>query len=422
MVSRPGAVANTVDLVPDSDETRPHLDPIEARILGSLLEKQRTVPASYPLTMNALRAACNQTSSRDPVSDYDENSLHAAVSGLRDRELIRTVWTGSGARTVKFHQRLQERLELPAELEEAGIALLTVLLLRGPQAPGELRTRTERLHQFADRTEVEQLLRRLAELPSPLVVELERRAGQQDRRWASLLGAPPPPPTATTATNLEVVLAEGAEARDAAVVAAYDAGAAGMPEDLDLAGMPLDQWLLGRIADLGGPVIDVGCGSGRVAAELAAAGADVSGLDLSPGMIDRARADHPELHFEVGDLRQLLRPRTASGWAAITGWYALVHLAPSELPAAITALARVLDPGGTLALAVYLGDQVRPVTDLSGVPVELGEVLHRREDVLQAVDRAGLVDVEWYQRGPYPGEDPVERLYVLARKPGPDRA
>lgn len=408
----------------DSDDTRPQLEPIEARVLGSLLEKQRTVPASYPLTMNSLRTACNQTSSRDPVTDYDENTLHAAVTALRDRELIRTVWTGSGARTVKFHQRLQERLELPEDLAEPGIALLTVLLLRGPQAPGELKTRTERLHAFADRSEVEHALHRLAELPQPLVVELERRPGQQDRRWAELLTPlpqPPGPSAAAPAADLEEVLADGSTARDAAVVTAYDACADGYAQQRrdDLAGKPFDRWLLGRLAgeSTGRPVADVGCGPGHVTAELAAAGVEVTGFDLSPAMIARARADHPELDFEVADLTRLLRPRAAAGWAGILAWHSLAHLAPSELPGAIAALARVLDPGGVLVLAAQVGGRLRHVEELFGAPVALDFVLHPPESVLAAVSAAGLTDLEWYRRSPYPHEPDTERLYVWARRP-----
>ena len=131
------------------------LDPVEQRILGSLLEKQVTVPASYPLTLSSLRSACNQTSSRDPVMDLDEQTVEATARGLKDRGLLRIVWSDSGRRTLKYHQTLAETLEL-ADDERA---LITVLLLRGPQAPGELRTRTERLHPFADRAQVEDLLR-----------------------------------------------------------------------------------------------------------------------------------------------------------------------------------------------------------------------------------------------------------------------
>src|ERR1700750_1063201 len=106
---------------------------VEQRILGSLLEKQVTVPASYPLTLNSLRTACNQTSSREPVVEYDEQTIEQTARRLKDRGLLRSVWAATARRTLKYHQTLDEVLELSAEER----ALITVLLLRGPQAPGE---------------------------------------------------------------------------------------------------------------------------------------------------------------------------------------------------------------------------------------------------------------------------------------------
>ena len=123
------------------------LSAMEQRVLGSLLEKQRTVPASYPMTVNSVRLACNQTSSRDPVVSYDEPEIEQCLRDLRHRDLIRVVHADRGQRTLKFHQLLDERLTLAADER----AVLTVLLLRGPQTPGELKSRTDRLHRFADR-------------------------------------------------------------------------------------------------------------------------------------------------------------------------------------------------------------------------------------------------------------------------------
>ncbi len=165
----------------------PVLDATDQRILGSLLEKQTTVPATYPLSANALVSACNQTSSRDPVTDLDRQVVERTAKSLKDRGLLRIVWSDTGRRTLKYHQILDEHLGLEADER----ALLTVLLLRGAQAPGELRTRTERLHGFADRGEVEECLSRMASRPQPLVRELERRSGQQDPRWTHLLDAAP---------------------------------------------------------------------------------------------------------------------------------------------------------------------------------------------------------------------------------------
>ncbi|WP_242497493.1 DUF480 domain-containing protein [Nocardioides oleivorans] len=167
----------------------PVLDATEQRILGSLLEKQTTVPATYPLSANALVSACNQSSSRDPVTDLDQQVVERTAKSLKDRGLLRIVWSDTGRRTLKYHQILDEALTLEADER----ALLTVLLLRGAQAPGELRTRTQRLHEFTDRGQVEECLRRMASRPQPLVSELERRPGQQDARWIHLLGAAPEP-------------------------------------------------------------------------------------------------------------------------------------------------------------------------------------------------------------------------------------
>jgi uncharacterized protein YceH (UPF0502 family)/ubiquinone/menaquinone biosynthesis C-methylase UbiE len=393
-------------------ETRPQLSAVEQRVLGALVEKQRTVPASYPLTVNALRTACNQTSNRDPITDYDDALLQATLKELRDRELVRPVWSGTGSRVMKFHQRLEEHLGVG----EPELALLTVLLLRGPQTSGELRTRSARLHPFADRAEVEVVLRELAALPEPLAIELERG------RWAHLLGplpesAPPPP-----SVDRDAVLADGADARDARVRAGYDAAAAGYARELsaELERKPFDRWLLDRIAAEadGGPVADVGTGPGQVAARLAASGAQVLGVDLSPAMIDQARELFPDVEFEVGDLADLLRPRAAAGWSAITAWYSLVHLAGSELPGVIAGLARVLVPGGWLALALHVGEEVRHVEELFGAPVDLEFVLHDASEVVEAVTAAGLVDVEWYLRSPLPDvEVATDRLYVVARRP-----
>ncbi|MDO5499942.1 MAG: DUF480 domain-containing protein, partial [Propionibacteriaceae bacterium] len=319
----------------------PELSPIDQRILGALLEKQRTVPASYPLSLNALRTACNQTSSRDPVSDYGDQELEQQLRDLKHRELVKVVWAGKGSRTLKYHQLLTDRLGLADD--EA--ALITVLLLRGGQAPGELKTRTDRLHQFADREEVEGCLARLADRATPLVRQLERKAGQHDHRWIHLLGpvqGESEPVTPAPAVDRETVLADGGAARNVAVTAAYDAAAAayaGGPGHADPEHRAFDRWLLGRVAALAnGPIADVGCGFGETTRWLADAGADVTGFDLSPGMVAAAQAAHPELTFATGDLTKLLRPPTASAWGAITAWNALVHLAESELPGAIGAL------------------------------------------------------------------------------------
>ena len=396
----------------------PVLDPEDQRILGSLLEKQTTVPASYPLSANALRTACNQTSNRDPVVDYDQQRVERVARSLKERGLVRIVWSDTGRRTLKYHQVLDERLGLAPDVR----ALLTVLLLRGAQSPGELRSRTERLHGFADRGEVEACLHRMAGEPQPLVQELPRRPGQQDHRWVHLLG-PVPAPAATddaAAFDRESVIAGGVERRDAQVRSSYDVVATAYADHLagELRGQPFETWLLDRVVDhaAGEPVIEVGSGPGHVTAYLADGGADVTGIDVSSAMVDEARRRFPHQDFAVGDLRRLSRPAASSGWAAVVAWYSLIHLAASELPGAVAALARPLVPGGWLVLALQAGSEVRHLDEWFGQPVDLDVVLHEPGFVAGVVEAAGLSDLEWYLRGPVTARgESTSRLFVVAR-------
>lgn len=403
----------------------PVLNAEEQRVLGALLEKEWTVPASYPLSLSGLRGACNQTSSREPVVDYDDSTIEAIIKRLRARELIRVVWADRGPRTLKYHQVLAELLDLPDDER----ALITVLLLRGPQAPGALKTRAERLHGFADRHEVEACLARLAARPEPLVRELPRQPGQQDLRWVHELGpvdtgAPGAAPG--TAVDREGVLADGVEARDGRIRATYDTVATSYADQLvdELEDQPFERWLLDRVAAHadgadGGPVVEVGCGPGHVTAYLAAAGADASGIDLSPTMVAEARARFPDGSYDVGDLRRLMRPATSGGWAAVLGWYSLIHLAESELPDALASLVRPLAPGGWLVLALHAGDRIERFDEWFGHEVSIDVVLQDRVAVVGVVEAAGLVDVEWYLHGPHRVRDEAtQRLYVIGRKPG----
>jgi uncharacterized protein YceH (UPF0502 family) len=160
------------------------LDPVELRVLGCLIEKQRTTPEQYPLTLNALRLACNQATNRDPVLELDESQVRAAAQSLGTRGYARLA-TGPGSRTAKYRQLFGEALDLlPSQ-----ISILGVLMLRGPQTVAELKTRTERLHHFADAAEVEATLRRLDE--SELVHLLPKRPGQREERWTHLLAESP---------------------------------------------------------------------------------------------------------------------------------------------------------------------------------------------------------------------------------------
>ncbi|MBI3147021.1 MAG: YceH family protein [Betaproteobacteria bacterium] len=165
----------------------PELTLNEGRVLGVLIEKQRSVPDTYPLSLNALVAGCNQKTSRDPVLDLSEPEVLAALDGLKAQALI---IESSGGRVTRYAHNAERVLQLPSQ----AIALLTVLLLRGPQTAGELRNNCERLHRFADISAVEAFLEELAARPSgALVVELPRSAGTRETRWAQLLtGAPAP--------------------------------------------------------------------------------------------------------------------------------------------------------------------------------------------------------------------------------------
>jgi uncharacterized protein YceH (UPF0502 family) len=156
----------------------------EIRVLASLLEKQRTTPDAYPLTLNALRAACNQSTNRDPVVQYSEAEVRDAVQRLERRGLLRFA-SGAGSRAAKFRHLLAERLPMD-DLEQA---VMCVLMLRGAQTPGELKQRGERIHAFADLAEVEQTLLRLIE--RDLVRSVPRRPGQKEERYVHLLGAAP---------------------------------------------------------------------------------------------------------------------------------------------------------------------------------------------------------------------------------------
>ena len=178
-------------------------DAVEIRVLGCLIEKQRTTPDVYPLTLNALRLACNQSSNRDPVVDYDENTIRAAIDRLVQRKWA-TLASWSNRRSMKYRHTLDGALGL----DDAEIAVLDVLMLRGAQTPGELKTRTERLHRFAGMDELGETLERLIE--RQLVARLERRPGQREERYRHLVGGdespdaePEPTPQPTAAEGLE---------------------------------------------------------------------------------------------------------------------------------------------------------------------------------------------------------------------------
>jgi uncharacterized protein len=173
--------AKFAPLVQPSRRVSHDLSDPEVRVLGCLLEKQRMTPDAYPLTLNALRAACNQSTNRDPVVRYDESVLRDALARLGHRRWTRLA-SYHGSRASKYRHLLDEALGIRPDEQ----AVLAVLMLRGPQTPGELRQRTERIHHFASQEELDAAVEALAD--RDLAVRLERRPGQKEARYAHLLG------------------------------------------------------------------------------------------------------------------------------------------------------------------------------------------------------------------------------------------
>lgn len=158
------------------------LDDVEARVLGSLVEKAVTTPEAYPLSYNSLLLACNQKTSREPVMNLDESTAGPALHTLTQKELVERVHE-TGSRVPKFRHRVDKLL---ASEDPRVTAVICVLLLRGPQTPGELKTRTERLCKFESTAEVDTLLSELANRPEPIVAKLPRQPGQKEARWRQL--------------------------------------------------------------------------------------------------------------------------------------------------------------------------------------------------------------------------------------------
>lgn len=161
-----------------------HLTPLEVRVLGVLVEKQATVPDTYPLSLNALVNGCNQKTAREPVIEATDAEVLTALDGLKSLSLV---FETSGSRVVKYEHNAPRALQLPG----AAVALLTTLMLRGPQTSAELRAASERLHRFADISSVEAFLDEMAAKEPPRVVKLARAPGEREARWAHLLCGEP---------------------------------------------------------------------------------------------------------------------------------------------------------------------------------------------------------------------------------------
>ena len=217
----------------------PTLSLLETRVLGVLVEKQHTVPDAYPLTLNALVSGCNQKTSRAPVIEAGDAEVQAAIDSLKGMSLV---IESSGGRVARYEHNLGRVLQVPAQ----ATALLTVLMLRGPQTAGELRIACDRLHRFADISAVEAFLSELAtRAAGPLVVELPGLPGARENRWAHLLsGAPAAEAASATGGNDDVSLSE---------VAALKANVARLEAEVAML-----KKLVGRIcADLGIPALPV---------------------------------------------------------------------------------------------------------------------------------------------------------------------
>lgn len=211
-------------------------------MLGCLLEKAAITPESYPLTMNALRLACNQTSSRDPVVDYDEVTIEGALAGLREKGMVRLVHSSSN-RAPKYRHVLEERFGL----DDQEKAVMALLLLRGPQTLGELRLRTERLTRFGGLDEVADVLRRLGDREGGLVELQERMLGQKEPRFRHLLGDP----EASTAGDTGDRLTAGEASRAGGGGAGAAPGLAGQLDALAAEVRALREMLERMAADLG---------------------------------------------------------------------------------------------------------------------------------------------------------------------------
>jgi len=170
----------------DTPQALPILDAIELRVLGSLIEKSRTTPDYYPMTVNAITLACNQKTSRKPVVSYDDETVMEALNTLKRRGLVSTA-TGGSSRAIKYKHNLAIVYPLiPSEL-----AIMCLLMLRGPQTPGEINTNAGRLYEFESIEEVQEMLEKLAGGETPFVLQLPKRPGQKEARYAHLLAGEP---------------------------------------------------------------------------------------------------------------------------------------------------------------------------------------------------------------------------------------
>lgn len=339
------------------------LSPQEVRVLGCLIEKEATVPDTYPLTLNALRTACNQSTSRDPVVAYGDAEIELALASLRTRGLTRTVHSTSN-RATKYRHVVPDAFGLdPAET-----AVLSVLMLRGAQTVGELKARTERQHRFASSDEVGGVLAGLAAREQPLVRELPRQPGHKDTRWVHLLSPP--------VEQAEVAAAPAPGVADAPDRRALPDGVRGYDTIAEFADLLAgDAWdtvelvlldVLAGIDAAAGPIVDIGAGTGIGLRALrdAAPGIPVVAIEPSPAM--RA-ALHARLQDDPGllagtsvvpsRLAQATLPERASAVIAVG---VLGHLDDSERTKLWRFVATAMRPGAPAVIGLLAPS--RPTT------------------------------------------------------------
>ena len=349
------------------DDVRRHddLTAAEVRVLGCLIEKEATTPDNYPLTLNALRNACNQSTSRDPVVEYDDHEIERALASLRERGLTRTVHSTSN-RAAKYRHVVPDELGVdPGET-----AVLSVLMLRGAQTVGELKGRTDRQHSFATTDEVVGALGALAARDQPLVLQLERQPGQKDARWVHLLspqaavGAPPAPPSSpdrgssTTPTDV----ASSGDPYGEATAEFYDLLATG---EWEMFGLRLLD-LLDGVDPSAGPIVDVGAGTGVGLPYLTAAvpGARIRAIEPSKAMRTalhaRLSSDAELRAITTVDPRPFLHAGLPDRACALVATAAVGHLADAERDRLWRYIAGHMPPGAPAVIEVLPPD--RPIT------------------------------------------------------------
>ncbi len=313
------------------------LSAAEVRVLGCLIEKEATTPDAYPLTLNSLRLACNQSTSRDPVVAYSDLEVDKALTSLRSRGLTRTVHSTSN-RAAKFKHVADDVYELT----RSELAVLCVLMLRGPQTVGELKIRTERQHSFRSTGDVEAVLAALAVRDPSLAVQLPRQPGQKDARWIQLVGDVEPAPVVQKIGSAD----PHSDPYGEATAEFYDLLATGMWETFGLQ-------LLDLLADVDpslGPVVDVGCGSGAGLTYLDAA---VPGVAVHA--VEPSKAMRTALHARLA-----LDPHLRTITTVVPFPFASAPLPATASAVIVSAALGHLTPAERIRLWTYLASQLAP--------------------------------------------------------------